>query len=124
MPLYGYRCRLCGHELDAFFARDDKPGTMGACPNCSRGELRPVFSLHIAPVMQAHYNPAVDGEVTGMRDFKDKLKRASEQHSLRTGLDCSFVPAERESLGATDEGLESTNRLRRDRGLPPVSNLS
>src|SRR5215469_14068323 len=37
MPIYGYRCRSCGHELEVLQKMSDQP--LKTCPNCS-GELQ------------------------------------------------------------------------------------
>ena len=36
MPIYGYRCRKCGHEFEVLQKMSDAP--LKTCPNCS-GEL-------------------------------------------------------------------------------------
>lgn len=41
MPTYQYRCKQCGHELEAQQAFSDAPLT--ECPECA-GSLRKVFS--------------------------------------------------------------------------------
>lgn len=125
MPLYDYKCKNCGLVEEHFFHHSEKPSSIAPCTCGNQEGLKPVFtSVQLAAVMQEHYNPSVDQHVSSMRQYKDLLKRASEKHSLRTGIDCSFVPADRSALGATDEGLDTTNALRRAKGLPPVSNVS
>jgi putative FmdB family regulatory protein len=37
MPIYGYRCRSCGHELEVLQKMSDPP--LQTCPNCS-GQLQ------------------------------------------------------------------------------------
>jgi putative FmdB family regulatory protein len=37
MPIYGYRCSECGHELEVFQSMSDAP--LRACPECG-GTLR------------------------------------------------------------------------------------
>ena len=37
MPIYGYRCSQCGHELEVFQSMSDQP--LRVCPECS-GPLR------------------------------------------------------------------------------------
>jgi len=41
MPLYEYRCKACGHTLEALQKLDDKPLTK--CPEC-RGRLEKLVS--------------------------------------------------------------------------------
>lgn len=123
--MYVYKCRSCGARDEVWMTlEDEKPNPLGPCPDpACTGTLRRSFELAIAPVMQEHYNPSVDGYVSSMREFKDKLKRGSEEYFKRTGIESNFVPADKEALGATDEGLDSTNAQRRKMGLAPVSNL-
>ncbi|MEM6513706.1 MAG: zinc ribbon domain-containing protein [Pseudomonadota bacterium] len=38
MPIYGYRCQSCGHELDALQKMSDDP--LKDCPACGQPELK------------------------------------------------------------------------------------
>jgi putative FmdB family regulatory protein len=40
MPIYGYRCRTCGHEFEIQQRMSDEP--LKTCPKCS-GELRKIL---------------------------------------------------------------------------------
>jgi hypothetical protein len=69
--------------------------------------------------MVEHYNPTVGRYVTGQRDFKDGLKRASESATLRTGTEHNYQPADLNDMaavGATEEGLEHSKRVRMRKG--------
>lgn len=60
-------------------------------------------------------------------NFRDQLKQHSERMSVRTGITHDFVEVDRrdtQTLGVTDEGLESTRRHRRSVGLPDLPDPS
>lgn len=40
MPIYGYRCKICGHELEVLQKMSDPP--LKTCPKCS-GELQKIL---------------------------------------------------------------------------------
>ena len=42
MPIYEYRCRACGHELEALQRFSDAP--LRACPSCGKDELSKLVS--------------------------------------------------------------------------------
>lgn len=42
MPIYEYRCRRCGHELESFQRLADPPLTL--CPSCGAEELAKLVS--------------------------------------------------------------------------------
>ena len=42
MPIYEYRCTLCGHELEALQKFSDLP--LSECPACSAGALTKLVS--------------------------------------------------------------------------------
>jgi len=118
MPLYQYRCRECGYTAEVF----DHASTLGLCPGCSAGELkRDYTTVQLAPVMQEHYNPSVNGPVSSVKKLNEHFKRASDEYSERTGIEAKFSPIDPKDVGATDEGLDSTNRQRRSMGLKEVS---
>ena len=42
MPIYEYRCKSCGHEMEAFQRLSDDP--LKECPNCGDLELSKLIS--------------------------------------------------------------------------------
>ena len=42
MPIYEYRCKSCGHEMEAFQRLSDDP--LKECPNCGDLELAKLIS--------------------------------------------------------------------------------
>lgn len=42
MPIYEYRCKACGHELEALQKMNDDPLTQ--CPQCTQPELHKQIS--------------------------------------------------------------------------------
>lgn len=117
--IYEYRCRSCGYTANVV----DRADSLGGCPNCP-GELRRVWSVQIAPVMQEHFNATVQKPVSSMRQFEAELRRASDEATERTGIEHRFAPVDptdRKALGVTSEGLAATNRHRVATGQRPVA---
>lgn len=121
MPIYEFRCRECGNGRESQ-SRDILP-----CP-CG-GVLKRVFHCNVTPMFQEHFNHSVGRYVSSKQDFNDGLKQASEDASQArvdpitgkvTQIEHNFQPVEAgdtKALGVTDEGLETTMRDHRDKGL-------
>lgn len=54
MPIYEYRCTVCGHIAERYVASDEdrtdqadvvKNGVLGDCSHCGLGILKPVLSV-------------------------------------------------------------------------------
>jgi len=41
MPIYEYRCKLCGNEFEKLVRGEEKV----TCPNCGKGSLKRLFSV-------------------------------------------------------------------------------
>jgi hypothetical protein len=54
--------------------------------------------------MEAHFNPAVGRHVSNGRDFRDALKRASDEASENTGMEHRYVPIDMRDRDATRVG--------------------
>lgn len=113
MPRYSFRCVQCGNEDVAF---TDYLGIghhhPQPCPLCG-GRLSRMASFYYNKPMQAHYNPSLGHHVSNSREFKDGLKRASDEESLRTGMSHNYIevdPTDAKSCGVTSEGLEEQQR--------------
>lgn len=122
MPLYEYRCVQCG--LNETFNRYHPIGEVidFPCPVCG-GRLRRIYSnFRFQRGMEAHFNPSVGTYVSNERQFRDELKRKSDEASIRTGMTHNFVPVDLndpKALGVTDEGreqIEENNYLRTKHG--------
>jgi putative FmdB family regulatory protein len=77
MPLYEYRCRACGHELEEIQPMGSDPP--GACPSCG-GELRRVYGrvgVRFSGWGFASTDALLPGE-RRKRDFRT-LKRKAEE---------------------------------------------
>ena len=114
--IYQYRCRECGNKQ----LSTDRADNLGDClEGTCTGTLFRVWAVSIHKPMMAHYNKSVQQEVTGMKDFAEKLKRKGEEYTERTGQATNYVPIEAGDLKGkvTNEGLESTNAERRKKGL-------
>lgn len=104
VPLYSYRCVQCDAETITTYRGDE---LVRICRICGNRKHRRVWSVSFQRSMPPHFNQTVGKYITNQRQFRDELKRSSEQYSLRTGIDADFRPIDRDpsSLGVTEEGL-------------------
>ena len=121
--IYSYICQSCQQEyhiakFSPIGGHMDMP-----CQSCGGLVVRRasfVFRRGMAP----HYNEATGSYVSSNRQFKDELKRKSEEATIRTGMEHNFQPVdvtEAKALGVTDDGLEVTHRVRHNLGITPPS---
>ena len=116
-PLYAYRCDSCGHETST-----TERGNRAPCANCGCNAKRS-FGFRVAASFQPHFNHTVGAPVNNEREFADKLKRAAEVQTEKTGLYHDYVPVpagDREAFGITDEhlaALEPTKKRAHDQAV-------
>lgn len=92
MPTYTYRCRTCRLESDLVSLVEHRDLARRCL--CG-GRLVRVFRpghLFFRRSWDTHFNASVGRVVTNDREFRDSLKRGSEEMSVRLGYDHSFVP--------------------------------
>lgn len=101
MPLYTATCPVHGRQ-DIYIALEDE--TMRDLLNNHQMQCRvestpPCFEIvkrvwgfSMPPVMQEHWNYALNEPISSMRQFRDKLKYASEEHETRTGVPTTYEP--------------------------------
>lgn len=119
MPVYDYRCALCGTLAQQRRSIHDN-GPLPQCPTC-RAPMTRDYSLGFGVItpMQPHFNLSVGHYVTNKRQFTDSLKAASDEASERLGHEHRFVeidPTDTSSLGVTEDGMDETYRRRRNSG--------
>lgn len=118
--MYEYKCPKC-QTKDLSRVRADRVWTH--CRVCEDVvKMRRVFSVNLPRPMQEHWNPTVQAPVSCPKRFADQLKQKSEEASIQTGHEHRFVPttAEEMKCHVTNEGLDSTNAVRRSKGLKEV----
>lgn len=106
MAIYEYHCKICGNTIYR-----TRPADNTNCDLCF-GMAKRVWSVQMAPVMQAHFNTSTGTMISDPRQFERELRDKSEIQTERTGIPHSYVPADRsdiKKLGVTDEGLQSTH---------------
>jgi hypothetical protein len=130
MILYGYQCRECGQEYTSetrgdVLMEDCAPGEMAPhevpCQACGHSPVKRKYSLAVHRPMHEHFNQSVGKPISSDRQFRDELKRKSDEHFLRTGIPADYQPVDPEVARAAVEksqgmGLESTNRRRVNEG--------
>lgn len=90
MPIYEFQSP-CGEFLST--AREMSADTLSkTCPCCGL-EARRIFSTFgFHREIPGMYNPSVGSYVANQREFRDKLKKASDEQSERTGVTHNYVP--------------------------------
>ncbi|MDO4574842.1 MAG: zinc ribbon domain-containing protein [Planctomycetia bacterium] len=58
MPVYEYRCEICGNEFEELVRGDEVP----ACPKCGKNQLRRKISTPAAPRNATSGCPARDAD--------------------------------------------------------------
>jgi hypothetical protein len=131
MILYGYQCRECGQEYTSEYQ-----GSVLMIPCCTDhgmvefrcdcgSAVKRKYSLAVHRPMHEHFNQSVGKPISSDRQFRDELKRKSEEQFLRTGIPADYQPVDPEVARAAVEqsqgmGLESTNRRRVNEGKKAI----
>lgn len=114
MPLYLFACP-CSQESSTH--RPMTGNTMDkTCPNCGEPMNRR-FTPPGFKTFREHYSAAVGKVVSSDREFREDLKRASEEASIKTGIPHNFVPVDLEKP-KEGPGTEEQARKHRDLGTP------
>lgn len=127
MPLCSYRCDSCRALHEEFVHVATPIGqALKDCPVCTTGTLvRAIVSVnsngtHPRTRFVPHVNNATGRPTSSMSQFRDDLKRKSEEASVTTGIFHDYQPVdvtEREACGATAEGdYEGAKRQRQFHG--------
>lgn len=133
MPIYEFKCTRC-HQRYETPNRDEKascgvtltgydlsdPDDLQPYRPICAGTLKRVFSFSIGRSMPEHFNNSTGTYVTNKTQLADDFKRLSEAATERTGIPHNFVPVDpqdKETLGVTDEGLDSTHDVMVRKGL-------
>lgn len=128
---YEYRCTAC----DLTFRCDVRDDQV-MCLHCDRMARR-IWGFHVLPTSSAGFNPTTGTYVRNRADLNSQLARASDEASSPQTLydaygeahhverpPSQYVPVDlrdREALGVTSEGLDSTYDSLRRQGNDPVA---
>lgn len=132
MIQYEYKCFSCGAIRHS---EERESNIFAMCRSCdSWKQHKRVWGFNYRPGMEPHYNRAVGAPVSSMKQFKDKLKAKSEEmaqpQTFETldgervtipGIETNYQPLEwgdHQAFGATNEGIEESNRIRAKNGDP------
>lgn len=122
MPLYKFECDGCGAQdlqemsIAAYdeIRADVSVGYfvhMGDAGKC--GVFRRIYNFYFTKPFEEHYNHSIGARVTSQISASDAVKRHEEEQSIRMGYDQHYElvdPHDAASVGATDHGLEETER--------------
>lgn len=121
MPTYQYRCDTegCGAIADVKDSleprlriewEDGKIAHYVEGDHC--GTMRRIYSFSYITPMPEHYNMSVGKVVSSNRQFRNELRRSSEELEERTGIPHSLVPvdpADMKDFQVDDSGLKETH---------------
>ena len=77
MPIYDYRCRVCGQEFELLVLK----GTVAACPSCQGQELEQMisgFAVSSKEISQANVK-AARRQIAASSDYRDKKVAEAEE---------------------------------------------
>lgn len=119
--IYEYKCPVCDYRVTTN-KRGDTTFVL-TCDGCGvlGRQFRRVWRVSVMPVMQEHFNNAVGKPVSSMSQMKRELRELSQRREDETGIPHNFVPCDyrdKELLGATNEGIDESNRVREKIGAP------
>ena len=95
-------------------------GDIHHCQNCGL-QARRRFSFQIAASFREHWNVATGAYVTNRRQFEDKLKLASEEQTLKLGMEVDYQPVDLSdpaACGLTSEDVAEVSEVRAKAGVP------
>lgn len=97
------------------------------CDVCFEGPLQRIASFTFTRPLQEHFNHTVGAPISSNRQFDDELKKLSEKDSERHGVTQTYErvdPTDKAALGVTEEGMDATNKRKRDGGwVTPSSKI-
>ncbi|MET0727106.1 MAG: FmdB family zinc ribbon protein [Acidimicrobiales bacterium] len=94
MPTYEYRCKACGHDLEAVQAFTDD--ALSRCPACGAEELRKVFG-----------SVGISFKGSGFYKNDSRGKSSTSAPADKSGSDSSSSPASTE--GSSESGSSSSS---------------
>jgi hypothetical protein len=108
-PFYAYRCPACGRQIESLQRGDRLQCSCGASAHRN-------FRFRTQTAFQPHFNQTLGHHVNNAAEFKDGLKRASEEATLKTGMEHDFQPvdlADHQTFGISDnEAQEQKDRIK------------
>lgn len=131
MPLYEYRCPKCDTPTTITRSiNNPEPPPRSVLVDCTRcrhlSRYTRRFTFSFRPPLAEHWNRALNKPIHSMRQFREELKRVSEEQTLATGIEHNYTPvdmADTEALGVTNEGIDESNIARSRAGEPLLSEI-
>jgi putative FmdB family regulatory protein len=105
MPIYEYRCKSCGHALDALQKLSDEP--LRECPVCGKSALRRLIS---APAFRLKGGGWYETDFKSDKEKKRNLADdgAGTKTAASKSTDAATKPADTPSKKATEKKSTST----------------
>lgn len=121
LPRYDYKCVECGARVEREFREATFIAKCGSsqCQD-STAMFKRVFSRpNIKPMMHEHFNSSVGRPISDMNQYREVLKRTSDEMSEHADIEHNFQPLEygdHQAFGATGEGIYESNVTRSREG--------
>ena len=102
MPIYGYRCRTCGHEFEVLQKMSDTP--LKTCPKCSGQLAKIVYPAGIVYKGSGYYSTDYKGSKTASTASSNGAKSDSDSSS---GADTKPAKTETKSESKASDSSSS-----------------
>ncbi len=103
MPIYGYRCRTCGHEFEVLQKMSDAP--LKTCPKCSGQLAKMVYAAGIVYKGSGYYS--TDYNKGGKAASKDTSNGAKSDSDSSSGSDAKPAGSDTKPAGESSTKSES-----------------
>ncbi|MFQ6022463.1 MAG: FmdB family zinc ribbon protein [Acidiferrobacterales bacterium] len=98
MPIYEYRCEVCGHEMEAIQKFRDR--ALKDCPACGKPELKKLVSA-------AGFQLKGTGwYVTDFKDSDKKKAKAGSDSGAKTGTESDTKPKKEEKKASSSNSSD------------------
>lgn len=110
MPVFDFQCVECGKVLEHNYSTYPYP-----CSLCS-GRMKRKFQVAIKKTFTPHYNSAVGKYISNEHEFREELRRKSDETSESSGTEHNYTMVDlRDKPGVTEDAadaIEQGNRIR------------
>ena len=113
MHVWTYKCVECDYRAEL------APYQPTGCPSCGTPMRRDwrAGAPQVRLGFREHWNPSVGQRVRSDREFREALKRKSEENFLATGFESNYVPFDGDAAAAGVKGDVEEITARREESL-------
>ena len=123
MPIYGYRCEQCGHELEVLQSMKDEP--LRVCPNCMGPLRKMIYPVGIVFKGSGYYTTDYKSAGTPSRhgdsDAAASASGSSDGGSETAAKSASSSESKGESKGESSSESKSESKPAKEAAKPSTS---